>query len=80
MFGKTLSLSKTCFKNRSSSVSSADGKGLVKRMSTSVTNLTGKLARSKTVHGLHGRPRKTKKSQTDQDIDAMDEVLAAIGK
>ena len=74
---------------RSSSVSKAD-QGMRKKLSNSITNLTGKLSRSKTVHGAHGgrmtkttkRPQlasqSSKKSQTDQDLDAMDDILQSI--
>jgi len=74
---------------RSSSVSKAD-QGMRKKLSNSITNLTGKLSRSKTVHGAHsGRMTKTtkrpqlasqssQKSQTHQDLDAMDDILQSI--
>ena len=67
---------------RSSSVSKAD-LGMRKKLSNSITNLTGKLSRSKTVHGAHGGRKTTKrqtsqKSQTDQDLDAMDDILQSI--
>ena len=79
---------------RSSSVSAADARdGLVKRMSTSITNLTGKLSRNKTFSGkmpsktskrpsfdreISQKSQESPKSQTEQDIDAMDDVLASI--
>ena len=69
---------------RSSSVSKAD-QGMRKKLSNSITNLTGKLSRSKTVHGAHGgrkRPQlasqSSQKSKTDQDLDAMDDILQSI--
>ena len=75
---------------RSSSVSKAD-QGMRKKLSNSITNLTGKLSRSKTVHGAHGGRKTTKrpqlasqssqssqKSKTDQDLDAMDDILQSI--
>ena len=74
---------------RSSSVSQAD-QGMRKKLSNSITNLTGKLSRSKTVHGAHGgrmtkttkRPQlasqSSQKSQTNQDLDAMDDILQSI--
>jgi hypothetical protein len=72
---------------RSSSFSKVD-QGMRKKLSNSITNLTGKLSRSKTVHGAHGGRKTTKrpqlasqssqKSQTNQDLDAMDDILQSI--
>ena len=63
---------------RSNSVSSAESRGLVRRLSSSITNLTGKLSRSKTVsHGSRNKPAK-KKTQADKDIDAMNELVQSM--
>ena len=63
---------------RSSSVSSAESRGLVRRLSSSITNLTGKLSRSKTIsHGSQGKPAK-KKTQAERDIDAMNDLVQSF--
>ena len=62
---------------RSSSVSKAD-QGMRKKLSSSITNLTEKLSRSKSVHGALVSSQSSQKSQTDLDLDAIDDILESI--